>query len=887
MSHNKMNKCALAVKLGLVVGAAAFAMPALALQTAAASGANAQDANIEVIEVRGIRRSLNDSVNSKRFANAVVDSISAEDIGKLPDNNVAESLGRIPGVSVSRQFGEGDAVSIRGASNQLTLTTLNGQNIASAGWYSQQAIDRSFNYSMLAPEMIGSINVYKSSQADLLEGGVGGTVVVNTRKPLELDSFTAFGSYKATQSSATDDTDGSASGLLSWKNDAETFGILGSLAKSDFTLERRGNEALPSWGGRIAPTHFRQERERTAYDVTAQYAPSEAVEFGVHALKLELGADSVNTQIWIPQDLDSCASKNAQKVPTKCTNSAAWSKENHIYYDVRPRNATMETESVTTNLIYKGEGYKLEAKVGKSRATGGTNFETNLAYLSGIGSPVGTIDATGKVVQFNFAPFTVNLPEKGNYAGWEGLQSGAVVNQPRSDEEQFAQVDYEFDTDFSVVNSIKVGARVTDHDVAQDANRPIAANYDGEAQAKLLNGAQFVQGTVTGGMDHFNMPKPNAGAIIDYTKAMFPSWAWAQDRSGYGTVNEKNNALYVMANLQGENFRGNVGLRYVQTDASAMAYQTDVNYVNTTGLVQNNIYTPTLVKTEGDYSKLLPSLNLAYDLNADTIVRFSASKVMARPNYDDMFSIKKLNGFSDNIPNNETMVTGNPNLQPFSATQADVGVEWYFAPSSMVAASVFWKKIGTFTTFSSLANQKIGVVSPDTKADNWLIQSKKDGDGGKVTGLELQAMHAFGNGFGVQGNYTLANASAAEINYPDRNDTFSDSSKHSVNAVAFYENEYYSARAAYTWRSEYMIRETGFYGAREHQDYGSLDLSFTYKFNDNLTLLADVTNLLEEDSVQIGKDQTQVPTFWRTSNGYPAYTYEGEARYSVGVQYRF
>ncbi len=71
----------------------------------------------------------------------------------------------------------------------------------------------------------------------------------------------------------------------------------------------------------------------------------------------------------------------------------------------------------------------------------------------------------------------------------------------------------------------------------------------------------------------------------------------------------------------------------------------------------------------------------------------------------------------------------------------------------------------------------------------------------------------------------------------DRNDTFSDSYEHSVNAVAFYENEYYSARAAYTWRSEYMIRETGFYGAREHQDYGSLDLSFTYKFNDNLHLI--------------------------------------------------
>lgn len=105
MSHNKMNKCALAVKLGLVVGAAAFAMPALALQTAAASGANAQDANIEVIEVRGIRRSLNDSVNSKRFANAVVDSISAEDIGKyriitLPNRWVVFQASVCPASSV-------------------------------------------------------------------------------------------------------------------------------------------------------------------------------------------------------------------------------------------------------------------------------------------------------------------------------------------------------------------------------------------------------------------------------------------------------------------------------------------------------------------------------------------------------------------------------------------------------------------------------------------------------------------------------------------------------------------------------------------------------------------------------------------------------------------
>lgn len=301
----------------------------------------------------------------------------------------------------------------------------------------------------------------------------------------------------------------------------------------------------------------------------------------------------------------------------------------------------------------------------------------------------------------------------------------------------------------------------------------------------------------------------------------------------------------------------------------------------------NNGFSTRLVKDEVSYDDFLPSLNLAMDLSENVILRASAAQVIARPNYEDMFGNFQLLGFEDNVEGNETAVKGNVALKPFKAAQADFGFEWYYGEGDMLAISYFVKDVSNFTTFENFSDQQIGLVSPDTGEDSWLIQSLRDGDGGTIDGVEFQLQHTFNNGFGLVANYTYADAEADARNFEDGVAVFDDSSKNSVNLVGYYENEIFSARAAYSWRSEYMIREVGFYSNREHQDFGTLDLSFVWHAMESLDVTFDVVNLLEEDSIQIGRDQGDAATFFRTSDGYPAYAYEGGARFKAGVNYRF
>ncbi|WNO09262.1 TonB-dependent receptor [Teredinibacter sp. KSP-S5-2] len=856
----------------------------------------AQDSGLveEEVVVTGIRGSLQASVDIKRASTSVVDAVSAEDIGKFPDSDVAEALGRIPGVAVNRQFGQGQQVSIRGASNQLTLTTLNGQNVASTGWYDQQSIDRSFNYTLLPPEMIAGIEVFKSSQANLVEGGIGGTVNVKTRKPLDLDAHTVFLSAEAAYGTVSEEVDPQLSGMYSFKTDNEVFGILVAGAWQDSEYHRLGTESLYGWNAAVSVNNFQQQRERTAFDLSMQVAPSEGLQFGLHYMNLELVADNTNSTAFIFQQLgtdnSNCDEINARGVCTLVTNDADNVPVN-TYFQTFARAASMDSETIDLDFSYEGDWGEVTARLGKTESEGGTDLTTNYGNFIGVPSDVyGTIDARGDEIKLSLADAgwtvaDINVADADGNAVVTGantvLPSGwAEKSQPNTDEETYFQVDTSFNVEFNAINTIKAGIRTTSHEVT-DKTLFVVVDADGYEARSASN---YWGGTVPAGMQGYAVPNPNFDAMHAYVKAN--QVGWAEDRAGYGTIEEDNQAAYVMAEFESEGVSGNFGLRYVKTEASSDYYVPEQGY-ETGGVGGNNNTSETIATQEAEYSDVLPSINVKFELTDSVVLRTSAAQVISRPNYVDMFAKTSLAGLGDNSPANQTLTTGSVGLKPFKATQADVSVEWYYGDANMLSLTYFKKDVSNFTTFENIPNQEVGIVDTGCNCDDWTVITKKDGSGGEIDGFEVQWQHTLDSGFGGIVNYTYANANAEPENFNDRVGVFTDSSENTLNLVGFYENDLFSARAAYNWRSEYMIRESGFYGNRMHDDFGTFDLSFSVQPMDMIGITFDIVNLLEEDSIQTGAASADAGYQAELSEGYPTWTYEGEARYILGVNFRF
>ncbi len=872
MLAKNFKKSLLAVNIGLVVGAgftgAAFAADEVKVQD-----------DVEVIEVRGIRASNKENLNGKRFSNAVVDVVTAEDVGKFPDGDVGESLGRISGVSVSRQFGQGQQVSIRGASAQLTRTLLDGHTVASTSWFDQQAVDRSFNYSLLPSELVGGLEVYKSSQANLVEGGIGGTVIVKTRKPLDLDANTVFASVKADYGTVSEETDPELSGLYSWKNNNETFGILAAGSLSEVDYQRNGIESSGGWSGGMAPTTFQQARERTAYNVAMQYQPSDSLVLGLTYTSLELDANNANSQIIIFPGDGSCEQTNASG---NCV-SRTIDGNGTAFFQTWARKASMKSDTVDFDWQYDAESFTFKGRVGKTSADSDVTTANYGMFTNNNSDLNGFMDMTGDVTKFNLANQSYDasiLPDTISPQTW------APEYNPDSDEESYLNLDFEIPLDLGVVTAIKTGLRYADHKVVQDGNAAIV-NPD---LVPVRNASAYYPGTVTAG-GGFVIPEPDMDLMIADSLAM--TEGYTARPQAYGTIEEENLAIYAMADFDAGGIRGNLGVRYISTDISSDYYD----------LSDEGVYDSTLSTDKADYSEFLPSLNVVMDLADNVILRTSAAQVISRPNYGDLFATRNLAGYTDNRPLNEVLNTGNVGLSPFKAFQADIGVEWYFDDDAMLSVTYFTKEVSSFISTQQQTNQQIGIdipvytTNPDAgeppcgaqQYDCWTVSSSTNGTGGSIEGIEFQIQDSFDNGFGYSFNYTYSDAEAPAENYPDRVGVFSDSSKNSYNVVGFYENDDFSARLAYNWRSEFIIREApGWYGNREHQAYGQLDFSATYSVTDYLDVTFEGINLTEEDSIQLGNNDasTSLPNP-DLLNDFPVWSFEGEARYKLGVTMRF
>ncbi|MGE6650055.1 TonB-dependent receptor [Shewanella colwelliana] len=865
MRPSTFKKSVLATNIALLMSGA------MSVSAIAAEAEAVNTDNIEKIEVRGIRASQQANLNAKRFSDGTVDAITAEDIGKFPDKNVAESLQRIPGVTIQRQFGEGAGVSIRGAGQDLTLTTLNGQNVASTGWFVLEPAKRSFNYELLPSELVGDLEVYKSSQADIAEGGVGGTVIVNTRKPLDMDSLSFYGSVEGQYQSDSEETDPQFSGLASWKNDSETFGVLVSGVLQERSLQRQGNEAFWEWGA--GPVAFEQERERSALTATFQYAPTDELSFVFNAMDMQMKANNTNYALWLTQADTSWGGGVTEEwlgqttdADGNITNQGTQVKGplNVAYWQARPREATMKSQVFDLKMEYAGNGYDFSAQIGDTTSSGGTDFEMVVDDGTG-GTPIpgGSYDFTGGGQTWDTNGFDMATYDPGSLT----MGTGSNFNRtPKTDDETYAQADIKFDVDWGVIDSVKTGIKYAKHNTT---SRKFEYEQDANFDTRIST-ADIGAGTIDVGAGDYQIAKFDPEALKAWARSSITGEH--EDLGSYSEIEEDNYAAYVMANFSGDGIRGNFGVRYAGTNASSTYYVEGKK-----------------TSTDADYAEWLPSLNVAFDLADDVIMRASAARVMARPQYVDMYVNPNVLGANDDTPNNQYWVTGNIGLKPFVANQIDLGIEWYFNSDSLVSAALFMKDVKNFVTISeyhATSDEIDFPLPPDEAANGWTVQEKNNGKSALIQGLELQYQQDYGNGFGSVVNYTYTDTETDADTFTDGNPFLSDSSKHSYNLTGYFENELFQVRLAYNWRSEYMLRESGSYGNRLHEDYGSLDLSATWHVTENIDIKLDGNNLLEESSKQFGNNQN--PTSYSGFvEGFPLYEYEMARRITLGASFRF
>jgi len=301
------------------------------------------------LTVTGYRYSIEKSLDQKREADSIVEVITAEDISKFPDRNVADALQRVPGVIITRDGGEGKTVSIRGLAADLTMTQLNGNYVATSETNSGPT--RSFNYTLMPSNLLSSVELFKTPEARIDEGGIGGTVILHTRRPLEMKAKTGFFSAESTWADTSRTYDPQLAGMYSWQSQDGRFGALIGVSQQNRTnrtldvyapwwrwwsdYDADGNELhtpvdvngnplavdVPQnrwFGGGVddqAGQHysgfwyppamsfnvFKQQRERQSRQLTLQFQPVNQLTLTVDYFRFDLKGDYVNNELRISE----------------------------------------------------------------------------------------------------------------------------------------------------------------------------------------------------------------------------------------------------------------------------------------------------------------------------------------------------------------------------------------------------------------------------------------------------------------------------------------------------------------------------------------------------------------------------------------------------------
>ncbi|WP_181898339.1 TonB-dependent receptor [Alteromonas aestuariivivens] len=844
--------------------------------------------DIEVIEVSGIRASLKESLNTKRFSDAIVDAVSAEDIGKFPDENVAESLQRITGIQLNRGVdnaaddnfgsGEGTQVSVRGIRPDLNLIRFKGVSVA------PNTIDRNFDFSILAPELVNKLKVYKTPAADLQEGGIGGTIDVETVKPLSNPRRKLVGSYKVQYPELNDEPGYRVSALYSEGFNDDTLGVVLSVNYQDVELQRHRYETagwidrpIEGTTGRI-PRNFRynnrsQQKERTGIYGALQWQPNDDLDIELSHLFAEEVMRDFGSQPIYPAEVNPSYSRiNGVLVPADNENGFA----RFLAFDAintsparrllaLDRDFTLGLQSTALDVTWQAnDDWTVESKLAVSKG----KFEQYQYFMQFWGDDDFSIEYTDPG----------QPPLLSAHASGDPSVNGLLFENPEryflnvsnlldrnftNDMTDFA-TDISRKFDIAVLTGVKFGVRYTD------------SNH--EAKRRSIDGNSIVRGldplitldnyidlehpekfspSRIGGVQY--IPNVDIGSLTNDVSALYNPAELAangNDLAGNYEIGEAVTAAYVRVDFElGNDLRGNFGVRYLETDQSSDGFDSASRDP---------------ISIERSYSDTLPSLNITYRLNDEMLLRGGLAKTLSRA---PLGNLNPGGNINEEAGPPATANLGNPYLDPFRANQIDFSYEWYFDDAALFSVALFYKDMESF-----IVNGFEQRVVPGFEELGELdVTQPENGEGADISGFEisLQGDFAFISNalanFGYIANYTGVDGELKE----DGSDVPGISDE-SYNLSLYYENNIISARASYSYRSDYVTFPSYLDFPVYRDGRGQVDINARYTINDHLSLIGSVRNVTDEETYD----------YHATESNFMSYTVSG-AIYSVGIRGRF
>lgn len=787
-------------------------------------------AAMDNIIVYGQRAGQADAINRQKNADNLMSVVSADSIAQSPDQNAAEALQRLPGISIQRDQGEGRFVTIRGIDPNLNNVTINGVNVPSP-----ESGVRSVAMDVIPSELIQSLEVSKTVTPDMDASAVGGSIEVKSLSAFDRQgqsySATIQGSYNELMEDTSPKLSGSYTDIYQLSSGAQ-LGVATAVSWFERTFGSHNVETDGGWAefefedsatGEDVDVFSAEEVEQRYYQITRERLGA-ALNFDLHTSSSD---KYYFRTLYSRFSDDEYRLRNQYKFDKGAIDLASYTPSSATFYDAEMERDTKDRfeEQEILSLVLGGENqfshWLVEYDVGYSKSTESEPNRVDVAF-AGEELTLGYM-STGAIPRLTQSSDAHDL---NNFA----MDEIAYENNLSEDEELSFKIDVS--RDFVWLNNngqFKFGAK---HQAREKFNRADVTIFDGGFDE--VTAQQFATSTPSYNLGGFG-PGIQQSSLNQYVMDNRASFDINEQESridsegGSYNSTEDVTSAYAMVTLDVDDWRIITGVRYEGTSFETQGNRVEliVDDVNDDETV---VISPWQVSK--DYSHLLPSLNVRYNMTEHLVARFAYTQTIARPAFGDSAAYQliesEITEDHGNVETERKAEVGNPELDPYESDNIDFSVEYYPGHIGVLSAGVFYKDIDNYILHAEVQD------NGEWDGFDEVIQPINGGSA-QLTGLELAWTKNFKSGVFIGANGTFVDTDEA---LPNQADTV-------ANLMLGYENNRYSMRFSTTYKSEsfqFIDNDASVY----EDSHMQVDFTAKYFINNTMQVYFNAVNLTDE-----------------------------------------